>query len=487
MRTRLILSFALIVLLSVSLVVVIARQGASNEVQAFMFRGGMNSSNINQMVTTLEAYYSDHQSWQGVESLFSNSAGHGPGAGMGAGRGQGQGNAGGNAGGSGIMSQGPRMRLADAQGKVLVDTSGSTDGALSQSEIANAIVLQNNGRTVGYLLPAGAANFSPLEERFLVNRLSQAALTAGLIAGGVSLLAALFLAYRLTKPVRALTQAARRMASGDLSQRVVVQGKDELGVLGTAFNQMANSLQKAAESRRAMTADIAHELRTPLAVQRANLEALQDGIYPLTPDTLESILEQNQMLTRLVDDLRTLALADAGELRLELVSTDLPRLVQRNVDRFASQAAAHQVTLRCYLPDGCPAILMDALRIEQVLGNLISNALRHTPPGGTVNVRVGCQGGRSANLVTLEVQDSGEGIPAEALDHLFERFYRADTSRSRAAGGTGLGLAIARQLVEAHGGRLEAANHPQGGAVFTLSLPVKPEKTVSSGGLSDHQ
>ena len=226
MRTRLILSFALIVLLSVSLVVVIARQGASNEVQAFMFRGGMNSSNINQMVTTLEAYYSDHQSWQGVESLFSSSAGHGPGAGMGAGRGQGQG----NAGGSGIMSQGPRMRLADAQGKVLVDTSGSTDGALSQSEIANAIVLQNNGRTVGYLLPAGAANFSPLEERFLVNRLGQAALTAGLIAGGVSLLAALFLAYRLTKPVRALTQAARQMASGDLSQRVAVQGKDELGI-----------------------------------------------------------------------------------------------------------------------------------------------------------------------------------------------------------------------------------------------------------------
>jgi two-component system sensor histidine kinase BaeS len=477
MRTRLILSFVLIVLLSVSLVVVIARYGASNEVQAFMFRGGMNSSTINQMVTSLEAYYSNYQSWQGVESLFNSSTGRGPGAGMGAGRGQSQGNA-----GNGGMGQGPRMRLADAQGKVLVDTSGSAVGALSQSEIANAIALQSNGHTVGYLLPAGAANFSPLEERFLVNRLSQAALTAGLIAGGVSLLVALFLAYRLIKPVRALTQAARRMASGDLSQRVAVQGKDELGVLGTTFNQMANSLQKAAESRRAMTADIAHELRTPLAVQRANLEALQDGIYPLTPENLESILEQNQMLTRLVDDLRTLALADAGELRLELVRTDLPRLVQRNVDRFTSQAAAHQVRLHCDLPDGCPAILMDALRIEQVLGNLISNALRHTPPGGTIDVQVGCQGGASANLVEIEIRDSGEGIPAEALDHLFERFYRADTSRSRTAGGTGLGLAIARQLVEAHGGKLEAANHPQGGAVFKLSLPVTPDKAVSTGG-----
>jgi two-component system sensor histidine kinase BaeS len=478
LRTRLILSFILIVLLSVSLVVIIARQGASSEVQAFMFRGGMNSGAINQMVTALEDYYGSHQSWQGVESLFSSSPGRGPGAGMGAGRGQGAGNAG--AAGMG-QGQGPRLRMADAQGKVLVDTSGTGGGVLSQSEIANSIALKNDGRTVGYLLPAGAANFSLLDERFLVNRLSQAALTAGLIAGGISLLVALFLAYRLTKPVHALTQAARRLASGDLSQRVVVRGKDELGLLGTTFNQMANSLQKAAESRRAMTADIAHELRTPLAVQRANLEALQDGIYPLTAENLESILEQNQMLTRLVDDLRMLALVDAGELRLERTPTDFPALVQRSIDRFTSQAVAHQATLQCNLPDGCPTLLLDPLRIEQVLGNLISNALRHTPPGGNIQVRVYCQGGASARLVQLEVRDSGEGIPAEALDHLFERFYRADPSRNRAAGGTGLGLAIDRQLAEAHGGKLEAANHAQGGAVFTLSLPVLSEEASFKG------
>jgi two-component system sensor histidine kinase BaeS len=479
MRTRLVLSFVLIVLLSVGLVVIIARQGASNEVRAFMFRGGMSSGIINQTVTALENYYHSHQSWQGVESLLSstNPTGHGPGAGMGAGRGQGAGNAG-NTG----ISQGPRLRLADAQRKVLVDTSGATGGVLSQSEIANAIALHDGGRTVGYLLPAGGANFSPLDENFLVNRLSQAALKAGLIAGIVSLFVALFLAYRLAKPVHALTQAARKLANGDLSQRVAVHGKDELGMLGATFNQMADSLQKAAESRRAMTADIAHELRTPLAVQRANLEALQDGIYPLTPENLGAILEQNQMLTRLVDDLRTLALADAGELRLERTRTDFPRLVQHSVDRFATQAAAHQVTLRCSLPDNCPAILLDPLRIEQVLGNLISNALRHTPPGGTVEVLVRCQDGAAGRLVQLEVHDSGEGIPAEALDHIFERFYRADTSRSRSAGGTGLGLAIARQLVEAHGGRLEAANHPQGGAVFTLSLPVLPEKAIPGRG-----
>jgi two-component system sensor histidine kinase BaeS len=484
MRTRLILSFILIVLLSVSLVVVIARQGASNEVQAFMFRygmnaAGMNSSGINQLATELEDYYSSHLSWQGVESLFSSTSGHGPGAGMGAGRGQGVGNSGNT--GTGQI-QGPRLRMADAQGNVLVDTSGTAGGTLNPSEIANAIPLQNDGRTVGYLLPAGSTTFSTLDERFLVNRLGQAALTAGLIAIGVSLLVALFLAYRLLKPVHAMTQAARRMASGDLSQRVEVRGKDELALLGTTFNQMASSLQKAAETRRAMTADIAHELRTPLAVQRANLEALQDGIYPLTPENLDPILEQNQTLTRLVDDLRTLALADAGELHLETTRADFPGLVQRSVDRFASQAAAHQVTMHCDLPDTCPKVLLDPLRIEQVLGNLISNALRHTPPGGIVDLQVRCQADASGGQVQLKVHDNGEGIPPEALEHLFERFYRADSSRSRAEGGTGLGLAIARQLAEAHGGRLEAANHPQGGAVFTLSLPIEVEKPGTSGG-----
>ena len=351
-------------------------------------------------------------------------------------------------------------------------------GKRSQSEIAIAIAMQSNGSTLGYLLPAGAANFSALDERFLVNRLSQAALTAGLIALGISLLVALFLAYRLAKPVHALTRAARRMADGDLSQRVTVRGKDELAMLGVAFNQMASSLQKAIETRRAMTADIAHELRTPLAVQRANLEALQDGIYPFTPENLGSILEQNQVLTRLVDDLRTLALADAGELRMERTYTDYLGLVQRIVDRFASQAAAHQVTLRCDLPDSCPKILLDPLRIEQVLGNLISNALRHTPPGGTVDVQVRCRAGAPGGQVQLEVHDSGEGIPPEALEHLFERFFRADSSRSRMVGGTGLGLAIVYRIVKEHRGDIRVRTTPGRGTQVEVRLPLVRVPTV---------
>jgi two-component system OmpR family sensor kinase/two-component system sensor histidine kinase BaeS len=231
---------------------------------------------------------------------------------------------------------------------------------------------------------------------------------------------------------------------------------------------MAGSLQQAEESRRAMTADIAHELRTPLAVQRAHLEALQDGIYPLSPQNLEPILEQNQQLTRLVEDLRTLALADAGQLELERVPTDLTRLIPRVVDRFSPQADRQEIRLEVAIPKNCPDVSVDPGRIEQILANLISNSLRHTPAQGKINIGVECVKGS----IEIRVHDSGAGIPQEALPHIFERFYRADKSRSRAEGGTGLGLAIARQLAQAQRGQLSATNHPQGGTIFVLSLPI---------------
>jgi signal transduction histidine kinase len=312
-------------------------------------------------------------------------------------------------------------------------------------------------------------SYSRNEEANLLNRLNQAAVTAALIAGGVSLLLALLLAYQLLKPVNALTQAANSLAMGDLSQRVSVRGNDELAVLAQTFNHMADSLQKAQKSRRELTADIAHELRTPLAVQRANLEALQDGIYLPTQDNLGSILEQNILLTRLVDDLRTLALAESGELPLEKTSIDFVPLVNRIVERFKSQADQNQVGISITHENNLEhSLQLDPMRFEQILNNLLSNALRHTPSGGKIQITTRIVG----DSVQLSVHDSGEGIPEEALAHIFERFYRADRSRSRAQGGTGLGLAIALHLAQVHGGDLSASNHPQGGALFTLRLPL---------------
>jgi len=462
MRLRLILSFILIVLVAVTGVVVIARQGAQNEVRLFMSRGGM--TRLDSLAESLEAYYQQNQSWEGAGSLlqsFSISSTGGQGAGQGnrpdhAGQGM-----------MGMMSQ--TLILADPSGNIIADSTGSsTGGKLDDTQLDQAIALKSGSQTVGYLSFSGGAAFSLGDQTFLVQRLTRAAIIGGLIAGGLALLLALFLAYRLIRPVRELTLAANRLSQGDLSQRVRVSGSDELAELGQTFNQMADSLQKAQESRQAMTADIAHELRTPLSVQRANLEALQDGIYDLTAENLDLILEQNQLLTRLVEDLRILALADSGQLQLELTQVDLFALAERVLERFRAQADSVGTRLSLDAKPGCPEIQADPSRIEQVLVNLISNALRYVPEAGAIHLHISCD----AHAVTLSLRDNGPGIPDESLEHIFERFYRADRGRSRAEGGSGLGLAIARQLVEAHGGELNAANHPAGGALFLVRLPL---------------
>ena len=458
MRLKLLLSFVLIVFVTVIVVVALAYQGAASEVRSFMFQGSMVRAQ--EIAKALEDYYQTYQTWQGAEALLSLPSSSGGTMGHGRGPGGGQGMMG------GMMNQ--RLRLADAGGQVVSDTAATqAEGSLAAEELSKAILLKNGGQTVGYLLPESAMIFSVSDEQFLLSRLTRAALIAGLVGAGLSLLLALFLAYRLLHPVRDLTRAARRVEAGDFSQRVPVHGSDELAQLSNTFNQMASSLQKSQESRRAMTADIAHELRTPLAVQMAHLEALQDGIYPLTPESLDPILEQNRLLNHLVEDLRTLALADAGQLKLELVQTDLQTLAGRVAERFRAQASTQQVDIQLSLTPGCPSILVDPTRIEQVLNNLLSNALRYTPSGGKIDLSLKTD----AQAIKITIHDNGPGISEQALPHIFERFFRADHSRSRSEGGSGLGLAIALQIAELHGGRLTADNAPQGGAVFTLSLP----------------
>jgi two-component system sensor histidine kinase BaeS len=459
MRTKLFLSFALVVLVSVIGVVVITRLTTAQDVRSFMFQGGMTG--VQDLVLRLQDYYHTNGSWQGVQDILILT-GHGNG--RGSGMGQGMMNA--------MMNQ--RLRLADANGNLLVDTENpQASGQLSQSDLSDSIALQDAGRTIGYLLPEGGIAFSPGSQTNLLNRLNRSAIIAGLLAGGLSLILALLLSFGLNRPVQELTRASRGLALGNLSRRVPVHGDDELATLGRSFNQMAESLQKAEETRRAMTADIAHELRTPLAVQRAHLEAIQDGVYPLTVENLVPILEQNYLLTRLVEDLRTLALAEAGQLTLERRPTDFIELVQRAVEHFTPQASAHQVALSFTSPAGLSEKLilsLDPVRVDQILGNLLTNALRYTPAAGQISLTVS----KEAGQVRLAVQDSGLGIPEESLPHIFERFYRADPSRSRSEGGSGLGLSIARQLAQAHGGGLSAENAKEGGALFILSLPYDP-------------
>lgn len=447
MRIKLFLSFTLIVLVSVSLVAVIARRGAVNEVRSFMFRGGMYG--LTDLTTSLENYYHTNRTWKGVQSIFNPGRGGMPAMG-------------------GMMNE--RLLLVDESGSVLADTQGVMVGdKLTPSELSAAIPLTVDGQIVGYLFASGGVGISPVNQQAVLTRLNRGVLLAGLVAGGLGLILAIGLSYTLLRPVHALTIAAQKLAGGDLSHRVDVRGDDEMATLSHTFNQMADSLQQAEEARRAMTADIAHELRTPLAVQRANLEALQDGVYPLTTENLGPVIEQNHLLTRLVEDLRTLALTDAGQIVLERTSTDLTSLVERMVERFLPQAGSQQVTLTLYPPvNPIPQISADPIRMEQVLTNLLSNALRYTPIGGQIEISLASKDGS----IQLSIHDNGPGIPEQALPYIFERFYRVDKSRARVEGGTGLGLAIARQLARAHGGDLTATNHASGGALFTLILPV---------------
>ncbi len=287
---------------------------------------------------------------------------------------------------------------------------------------------------------------------------------------GVLLIAALVMVFagrRLVRPIVALTGAAQRMRNGDHAARVPVTGKDEVSRLGHAFNAMAESIQRHDHQRKAMVSDVAHELRTPLANIKGYLVASEDGVVPLDRELVTSLLEETGLLERLVADLQDLALADAGMLRLHEGPRDLSELAQQVVSahRPAAETAGVSLTADVERPAIAP---IDSARIRQALGNLVSNAIRFTPSGG--NVVVGVR--RVADGYNLTVTDNGTGIADEHLPHLFDRFYRAEQSRSRMTGGSGLGLAITKHLAEAHGGRITVTSRLGSGSTFTIWIPA---------------
>jgi signal transduction histidine kinase len=283
-----------------------------------------------------------------------------------------------------------------------------------------------------------------------------------------------FVVFRsITRPIDQLTQAAQSLSQGDLSTRVQVDdhptrlGTDEISDLGSAFNTMADNLEQAEQLRRDMTADVAHELRTPLSVIRANLEAMIDGVYPADTDHIHTTLDQVNLLSRLIEDLRTLALAEAGQLQLVKRPSDVTKLISSSLASFETQAQAQQIDLRLNVPTHLSAIEIDPDRIQQALAILIANALRYTPAHGSIEVNAQ----QSNNGILIDVIDNGAGIPAEDLPHVFERFYRADKSRSRAGGGSGLGLAIAKSIIEAHAGTIQASSKLGRGTTMRIALP----------------
>jgi len=281
--------------------------------------------------------------------------------------------------------------------------------------------------------------------------------------------------HGVATPVADVMAAADAVAEGDLSVRVPVpvHGSGEFARLAESFNRMTEELERADQRRRNLTADVAHELRTPLQIIQGNLEGILDEVYEPTDEHIGVTLAETRLLARLVEDLRTLSLAEAGQLPLVWEPVDVTELLADVFTSFSGQAGAAGIDLRVET-EGDPSamtITADVGRLDQVLSNLAANAVRHTPSGGVITLRAE----PIPDGVRIVVQDTGEGIPEEDLPYVFDRFWRGDRSRSHASGaGSGLGLAIARSLVEAHGGRIWAESLPGQGALFALQLPSNP-------------
>ncbi len=452
---RLVLSFLL-----VGITVVALASGITYWLTVREFRQFTYDTAHDRFVADMTFYYQTHGSWDGVLSYYEQRSripsplNPGPG---------------GPPGDGGPGPQRLSFALADRQGRVLIPAGSMELGTtITAATLDQGTPVTVDNQRVGTVVLAGSMPaLGALEQRYL-NSSNLALLYAALGASAVALALGIILARALTRPIRALTTAIRAMARGDLKQNVQVRTKDELGELAAAFNQMSADLDRLLRARRQMTADIAHDLRNPLTVIGGYVESMQDGVLKPTSERLNAMQAEVQHLQKLVEDLRTLSQADAGELVLIREPVSLPGLLERAAQSYRPLAEKQGVTLRIEAQDRLPEVQADPDRMVRVLGNLLSNSLRYTPEGGqiTLAARTGEPG-----CVLLSVADNGKGIPGESLPYVFDRLYRVDPARSQ-GDESGLGLAIARGIVEAHGGSISAQSMPGAGTTITIRLPA---------------
>jgi signal transduction histidine kinase len=363
--------------------------------------------------------------------------------------------------------------VLDSDGEIAAIAGGQRNRPATIEDSDAALSIEAGGAMVGTLLvrqPGGLGERTA--EQFLAE-VNRAVWLGGLAAVLLALALGLLLARRLTRPLTQLTEASHKMASGDLGQQVDVSQQGEVGQLAASFNQMSVALADANQQRQQMLADIAHELRTPLSITQGHVEAMLDGVFPMTPDNLALIHEETLLLGRLVEDLRTLSLAEAGQLSLDKSPLDLTDLTAQTVAAFEPLAEAEGVRLLAELPDEAISITADASRLRQVLGNLLSNALRHVTKGENGEPQVTVSLVRRDGVSHLRVADNGPGLSPEAQAHVFDRFWRGNSARSRDGGGSGLGLAICKAIVDAHNGRIAVKSTPGHGATFAIELQTR--------------
>ena len=361
---------------------------------------------------------------------------------------------------------GPRF-FRPPPGAVLDDHGTLVVGDASSSEATQRKPILVDGKRVGWLAFARRMPFEPVEQRFQ-QQIWQASIAIALAMMVLSGIVAWFLARGLLAPVKRITEATRKLADGQYGTRVESASRDELGHLADDFNRLGNALEKNEASRRQFMADVSHELRTPLAVLKGELEAIDDGVRAPDKDAIASLQGEVARLGKLVDDIHDLSLADAGGLAYRFESVDLAALVADAIEHASGRLATARIAARFTPTASRLAVRGDPHRLVQLVSNLLENSLRYTDPDGELQVTLA----RHDNKAVLEWQDSKPGVPPEALPRLFERLYRVEGSRTRAAGGSGLGLSIARSIVEAHGGKIEASASPLGGVRVQVQLPL---------------
>ena len=306
-------------------------------------------------------------------------------------------------------------------------------------------------------------------EREFLNNLGRSLWLAGILGVVLAIVLGGLFTRQIVAPLEKVSSAARRVTQGDLDQRVDIRGSSELAELGESFNIMAETLRHDRSLRHNMVADIAHELRTPLSILQGNIEAMIDGVLPLDNENLSSLHQETMLLARLVEDLRTLSLAETGQLRFQPGAIDLKALSRQVIDQYQAPLLSKRIEVVLESPEGLPQAWADPDRTAQVVRNLMNNAFNYTPEGGTITVRL--TSGSSG--ITVSVIDTGAGIPPKDLAYVFDRFYRVDRSRTRSTGGSGLGLAIVKQLVETQGGSVRVESTVGRGSTFSFSIPFR--------------
>lgn len=465
LRLRLIVLFMLIVMVAVGTVALFASQASANSLQVYI-----QTDNERRITSTLLIAYQQHKSQQTLQALAEQLA----------------------------RSLRRRIVLIDQHKRVIVDSdytligqvlpasmlpnttissspldptfSSSTSSASGSFSSSSSPLFISTGGSLqpSALIQGRIGATAPSPQANFLDSVNHALWLAVLIAGLTALLLALVFAHTLLTPLHTLKAAAEQMEQGNLGQRVCIKGKSEIATLAHAFNTMAESLSRSEQARRNLVNDVAHELRNPLMNIRGYLELLVEGVLKPTPDTLSSLYEETSLLSRLVADLQDVSLAEAGQLHLALQPVELAEVVSQTVQIIQPQAEQKHLALHMHLLPDLPCIEADPERVAQILRNLLRNAITHTPTEGEISITAY----RSQAWVHISVQDTGSGIAPEHLPYLFERFYRADPSRTRATGGTGLGLAVVKQMVQAHGGQIAVTSQQGQGTCFTFTLPV---------------